>query len=147
MFILQKLRRQSVRRDVRTVCEVVAEDGFRLLGTETLDVSAEGLLVRSEALADVGETVFVSLRIPGGQTWIDAEGTLVRFIRGLRDGDEGRGWGVRFERIDPVDRGILAGSLVGKPPPLPRRGVKRDYAGTIAELWRERLFEAHPAFG
>ena len=147
MFILPELRRQSVRRDAHTECQVVAEDGFRLLGERTLDVSDEGLLLQSEALADIGETVFVSLKVPGGVSWSDAAGVIVRYIRGLRDGDRGRGWGIRFEQIDPVDRGILRGALVGRPPPLPCRVVKRDYATTIADIWRQRLLETHPPFG
>ena len=76
---------------------------------------------------------------------VDHGATLL--IRGLRDGDRGRGWGIRFEQIDPVDRGILRGALVGRPPPLPCRVVKRDYATTIADIWRQRLLETHPPFG
>ncbi|MEM9067040.1 MAG: PilZ domain-containing protein [Myxococcota bacterium] len=133
-LIASAAQRTSLRRSVRTSCQVVAEDGFRLLGEETLDVSGEGLLLRSTATARIGETVLISLRIPHGQSWIDAEGTITRVVRGLRVSDLARGFGVRFHRISGFDRALLQGALETLPPPSPARRVRPDYAATVANI-------------
>ena len=126
--------RGTLRRAVRTVCQVVAEEGFRLLGEETLDLSPRGLLLRSDAEATIGEPVFVALRTPRGQSWIDATGRVARIVRGTRRRDRGRALGVRFDRLAPIDAALLAASLRGFPPPAPARRVRRDYAGTVSLL-------------
>lgn len=127
-------QRRGLRRSISTHCQVVTDEGFRLLGEETLDVSDKGLLVASRASACLGEKVFVSLRLPRGQTWIDAEGTIVRVVRGLRNGDSGRGFGIRFERIDDFDLILLRSALDGVPPTVPSRRVRPDYAATVANI-------------
>ena len=127
-------QRKGLRRAISTECQVVTEEGFHLLGEETLDVSDKGLLVASHASACIGETVFVSLRLPRGQSWIDAEGTVVRVVRGLRNGDAGRGFGIRFERIDDFDLILLRAALDGVPPTVPARRVRPDYAATVANI-------------
>ncbi|MAQ18643.1 MAG: PilZ domain-containing protein [Sandaracinus sp.] len=131
--IFQKRERKQVRRALRTECHAVAEDGFRFLGERTLDLSEGGILLRSDAEAEVGESVLLSLRVPNGRTWIDAQAIVTRVVRGLRAGDEGRAYGLAFEDIAPLDRAILAGSL-GGPPPTPTRGLRRDYAGSVLAL-------------
>ncbi len=132
--ILEKRERRLVRRALRTDCHAVAEDGFRFLGDTTLDLSEGGILLRSDQEAEVGETVLLSLKVPGGRTWVDAEATIARIVRGHRTEDEGRAYGLRFEAIAPLDRAILAGSLQGAPPPPPARGIRRDYAGSVSAL-------------
>lgn len=132
--ILRAAQRRSLRRSVRTECEVVAEEGFRLLGTWTLDLSADGLLLDSGAPVVIGEPVLISLRIPRGSTWIDAEGRVARAIAGQRLGDCGTALGIRFERVDAVDRAILDASLLGLPPTFPRRHMRMDYAATVGAL-------------
>lgn len=127
-------QRRGVRRAIRTECQVVTDEGFHLLGEETLDLSDKGLLVKSHASACIGETVFVSLRLPRGQSWIDAEGKIVRVVRGLRNGDQGRGFGIRFERIDDFDLILLRSALDGVPPSVPARRVRPDYAATVANI-------------
>jgi c-di-GMP-binding flagellar brake protein YcgR len=132
--ILEKRERRLVRRALRTDCHAVAEDGFRFLGDVTLDLSEGGILLRSDEEAEVGETVLLSLKVPGGRTWIDAEATVARIVKGHRTEDRGRAYGLRFERIAPLDRAVLAGSLEGAPPPPPARGLRRDYAGSVFAL-------------
>lgn len=132
--IVEKRERRMVRRALRTECHAVAEDGFRFLGEQTLDLSECGVLLRSDREAEVGETVLLSLKVPGGRSWIDAEATIARIVRGQRTGDEGRAYGLRFEQIAPLDRAVLAGSLEGSPPPPPARGLRRDYAGSVLGL-------------
>jgi len=132
--ILEKRERRLVRRALRTDCHAVAEDGFRFLGDRTLDLSEGGILLRSDEAAEVGETVLLSIKVPGGRTWVDAEATIARIVRGHRTRDEGRAYGLRFERMAPLDHAVLAGSLEGSPPPPPARGLRRDYAGSVLAL-------------
>ncbi|MEO0326369.1 MAG: PilZ domain-containing protein, partial [Myxococcota bacterium] len=124
--------RSTVRRAVRTRCEVVAEQGFRLLATETSDVSDMGLLVPSAAGVALGEVVFVSLRLPARVSFIDAEAEVVRVLRGRRHTDHTRSIGLHFTRIDAADRALLLASLRGLPPPIPARPRPKDYAASVA---------------
>ncbi len=133
-FIEEATDRSSIRRAVHTQCQVVAEWDFRLLGERTLDISREGLLLDTRAAAAVGEPVFIALKVPSGSSWIDAMGRVVRIVRGRRGSDAGRGIGIRFEQMSPLDRAILNGSLVGRPPSIPARRVRPDYAATVAAL-------------
>jgi hypothetical protein len=126
------LERKVLRRQVRANCQVVAEEGFRLLGIRTLDLSDEGLLLHSSASVAVGERVFVSLEAPGMREWVDAEAVVARVIRGRRDTDMLCGVGLSFVRMDPLDRAILRASLVDRPPPVPARHPRKDYVGSIA---------------
>lgn len=126
--------RRSLRRVARTCCQVVADDGFRLLGEETLDLSPDGLLLRSDATARLGERVYVSLRLPRGRSWIDAEGEVARVVRGLRRTDPAPALAVRFTRIDAFDRALLSGALERLPTVRAARQVRRDYAATVANI-------------
>jgi len=126
------LERKVLRRQVRANCQVVAEEGFRLLGIRTLDLSDEGLLLHSSAPVAIGERVFVSLEAPGMRDWVDAEADVVRIVRGRRDTDMLCGIGLAFVRMDPLDRAILRASLARRPPPIPARHPRKDYVGSIA---------------
>ncbi|MEM1413558.1 MAG: PilZ domain-containing protein [Myxococcota bacterium] len=128
--------RGAIRRAVKTRCEVVAEQGFRLLATETSDVSDTGMLVPSPHGVALGEVVFISLRLPERISFIDAEAEVVRVIRGRRTTDRERSVGLRFTRLDPGDRALLVASLEGLPPPIPARKQPRDYAGSVAVFAR-----------
>jgi hypothetical protein len=124
--------RTQLRRSVRIDCEVVSERGFRLLARRALDLSTDGMLVQSDAQVDVGDDVIISFTAPGGRFWMDAEATVARVVRGIREGDtRGRCLGLRFRTLDSMSRAVLAASLRGLPPPIPSRHVRRDYASTI----------------
>ena len=125
------LARSTLRRAVRTRCEVVAEQGFRLLATETSDVSDAGLLVPSLEGVALGEVVFVSLRLPARVSFIDAEAEVVRVVRGRRASDRERSIGLHFTRIGAGDRALLIASLRGLPPPVPSRARPKDYAASV----------------
>ena len=126
--------RRAVRRAVRVRCQAVAEDGFRLLGVVGFDVSVGGMLLPSDVAVTVGEPVVVSLLAPGGRSWLDAEARVARIVRGRRTTDAFQGIGLRFERMEAIDRAILAGSLHGFPPPVPARGRRRDYARAVRRI-------------
>ncbi|MBC7174071.1 MAG: PilZ domain-containing protein [Polyangiaceae bacterium] len=135
MMWLQDARdRQSVRREVRAECQAVADEGFRLLGIRTLDLSEEGMLLHSSADVALGETVYVSVKAPNTLEWIDSEAVVVRLVRGRRDTDGRCGIGLRFIGMDAVDRAILSGSLRDVPPPVPARNARKDYARAVREI-------------
>lgn len=115
------LQRLSLRRQVETECQVVTYPGFRLLGTEVLDLCCEGMLLRSDVEVELHTPVILSLRIPRGLSWIDAEAEVVRLIACRREGDVGRCLGLRFHAMERSSRALLSASLEGLPPPYPRR--------------------------
>jgi len=126
--------RAAVRRAVGVECQAVAEEGFRLVGTRVLDASESGVLVLSDEAVRLGEPVILSMRVPRGRSWIDAECSVARIVRGYRRTDPLRAVGLRFEAIDPVDRAILLGSLAPLPPPVPARHLRLDYAATVHDI-------------
>lgn len=129
--IAYRSERRSLRHAAELICHVVRERGFVHIGGSTLDISTDGMRVCSDADVAVGDEVVLSVRLPRGRHWIDAQGVIVRIERGVRDGDLGRAIAIAFTAIDPVDRAMLAGATAAVPPPVPRRSVRRDYAATI----------------
>lgn len=135
-FILEAEERSSVRRAVGTECQVVSSDGFSLVAQRTLDVSPDGLLAPTECLPVLGSELFVSLRIPGTRLWVGAEATACRLVRARRRGEWTPAVGIRFTRIDPVERAMLRGHLWGKAPTVATRSPRRDYAEAVRRIAR-----------
>ena len=135
-FFYRAAQRRSLRRAVTTECQVVSDRLFRLLSDQALDISKEGMLVESDALTCVGEELIVSFRLPGTRLWLDAEAEVARIVRGRRTGDRHRALGIRFTHIDSLNLAMLSGSLVGTPPPVPHRRLRRDYARTVEMIQR-----------
>lgn len=133
-WIARASQRETVRRAVGTVCQAVVEEGFSLIGERALDLSLDGMLLASDREPEVGTDVIVAFRAPGTGIWLDAEATVVRIVRGRRRSDPARGIGLRFRRLDSVSRAILDGSLAGRPPPVPARLVRKDYARTVRTI-------------
>lgn len=114
-------RRATTRRDVLIPCQAVRERDFKLIANYALDVSVEGMLLRTQGERILtGEAIIVSFPIPG--MWIDAEAFVTRVVHNRRPGDEGPAVGILFDVISPASRAALAAHLHGRPPPLPRRG-------------------------
>lgn len=133
-WIARASQRRTVRRAVGTTCQAVLDEGFTLIGHRALDLSAEGMLLASDREPPIGAEVIVSFRAPGTGIWLDAEAIVARIVRGRRRTDPSRGVGLRFQRLDSVTRAILDGSLAGKPPPVPARKVRKDYARTVRSI-------------
>lgn len=110
-----------------------SEDG-RVLGDQTLDVSWSGIRVRSLTETKIGETVNVSLRLPGSITWIEAEGAVTRVCAGRRPEEQGRSVGVRLHKMDGMLRLLLATVSRHYPRPRAARGESRDYARTVQRI-------------
>lgn len=132
-IVLGARDRMSIRRGAEIDCQVVTESDFRLVGVRARDISTRGMLVETPDAFEVGASLIVSMRLPRTQIWIDAEAVIARHLRGRRLGDRAPGVGIRFTRLDTLDRVMLATSLIGLPPPVPTRSLRKDYARTV---WR-----------
>lgn len=133
-LLVRRNQRREIRRAVRLMCRVVDEDAFKLIGDHALDVSPEGMLVRSDARIEVGADVIVSFRATDFGIWFDTDASVARVIHGRRPGDSGRCLGLNFKSLSSVHRLILRGHLRHVPPPLPKRAQRIDYAATIKRL-------------
>jgi c-di-GMP-binding flagellar brake protein YcgR len=133
-FFAHRNDRREVRRSVRLACRVVREDDFKLIGARALDVSPGGMLVMCIGDAKLGDSCIVSFKATELGIWFDMEAVVARVIRGKRAKDRGRCVGLRFTKIDPVQRLILRGHLRRSAPPVPHRAPRIDYAGTIRKI-------------
>jgi hypothetical protein len=127
--------RREVRRAHRFYCQVVRERDFRLVATQALDVSPDGIFVAlGELDLEVGEPVIVSFKATRLGLWFDTEAKVSRIVRGRRTGDKGRGAGLSFLTLDRVKRMILRGHLRRVPPPVPKRTQRIDWSKTVWSL-------------
>lgn len=133
MFV-RKNDRRSTRHHVRIDCQVIRESDFRLVGHRTLDLSPDGMLVRTASDVKLGDSVVVSFQATPLGIWIDAEAEVMRIVRGLRPEDEGRAFGLRFKDLSRISHLILRGHLRRVPPPLPQRPRRMDYAATVRQI-------------
>lgn len=123
--ITRSRSRRAVRRAARTRCQAVGVEGFRLLGERALDLSPRGMLVASDAPAELGERVIVSFRAPGSDAlWMDAEAELARIVQGFRPDDPGYCIGLDFTYFERSSRHELLTRLAGVPPPIPSRRMR-----------------------
>lgn len=125
--------RRATRHAVKLDCHVVAEQGFRPIRGQTLDVSAQGIRIATETEVAVGETVVLAMRLPHGRHWVDAHGRVTRVERGVRQGDPGRAVAIEFTAMEPADRAMLVGAVERLPPPVPRRVLRHDYAASVRQ--------------
>lgn len=89
---VDKGRRAGQRREVVEEVSLFDESGEPIV-LETVDLGPEGLFVRSDLLLDLGEELWVSMRIPGGPK-IVVKGQVVHG----QLGGEGKiaGMGIKF---------------------------------------------------
>ena len=127
-------QRRAIRRAVRIPCRVVRSLDAQLLGTQTLDLSPDGMLVPCDAGAEIGDACLVTFTFTDLSIRFAAEATIARVLQGRRPGDPGRAVGLRFQNFDAVKRLILSGHLRKIPPPLPQREQRIDYAATIWQI-------------
>lgn len=130
-FLVRKNERREIRRAFPLTCQVVRERDFRLVAESALDVSPDGMFVASELDLEPGENVHVSFRATHLGIWFDTDATVARIVRGRRQSDRERGFGLRFTTMPSVKRLILRGHLRRVPPPVPRRTQRIDWAATI----------------
>src|ERR1700677_1550414 len=101
-FLVHKNERREVRRRMKVPCRVVSERDFRLLGTNAIDISPDGMLVMSmREMREVapGAGLSVSFRATDLGIWFDAEAKVARIVRGRRPKDRGQCLGISFTRL------------------------------------------------
>ncbi len=135
-LFVRKNDRREVRRAHSFACQVVRERDFRLVATQAIDVSADGMLVATDADLVPGESVIVSFKATKLGLWFDTEAKVKRLVRGRRHGDRGRGAALSFLTLDRVKRLILRGHLKRVPPPVPRRTQRIDWTATVRGVAR-----------
>lgn len=127
--------RQHPRYQVHTGCMVFTEDGERLLGDRSLDVSYNGARVNSLEPARLGEKVRVRIQVPRSDVWIDARGYVARVLPARRRGDGGPSIGIEINRMDGMMRILLASTVRRSPRPrATRRGSARDYVEVVRRI-------------
>ncbi len=134
-ILIRNAQRHSLRRGVMTPCSAVSLSTFDLLGQEVLDLSPQGMLVSCGGPAQLGDRVFVSFKAPGsGGLWLHAEAEVARIVNGWRRNDDGYCVGVHLSYFNAIDRRELNRRLAGRPPPLPKRRMRMDYAETVRNI-------------
>ncbi len=102
-------RRRAQRATVELECQCVDAE-CELIGDRIVNLSADGLLVRTEGgSASVGDTVVVSFRPPRSAVWIDAEARVVRLVTGNRPGAPGVA--LELTSTGPFERELLAATI------------------------------------
>jgi hypothetical protein len=141
-LLVRKNDRREVRRAVSVPCQIVRERDFRLVAETALDVSPDGMLIKTEVDLSPGENVFVSFRATELGIWFDSEARVARVIHGRRPGDKGRAVGISFSTMSRVKRFILRGHLRKVPPPVPRRAQRIDWSTTVMDIAQENAASA-----
>jgi hypothetical protein len=119
------IQRRAVRRAVKTSCQAVGVQEFRLFGERVVDLSPRGMLVACDRPTRIGDEVVVSFQAPGRDAlWLDAEAVVARIIEGQRWGDAGYCAGLDFTYFERDSRHELLARLAGYPPPVPRRRLR-----------------------
>jgi len=127
--------RRATRHAAKLSCQIVRERDFRLVGTKTVDVSADGMRVSTDDYdVRVGDSLLVSFCVTPFGLWFDTEGVVKRVIKGRRPSDKGRrALGISLA-LSPLKRLILRGAIQKIPPPLPARSQRIDWAASIRQI-------------
>ena len=127
--------RQHPRHSIQTGCIVFTQDGERLLGERSLDLSYNGARVRSCEPAKVGEKVRVRIQVPKSDIWIDASGYVARVLPARRRGEADPSIAIEINRMDGMLRLLLAASVRQGPRTLyGERGRARDYVEVVRRI-------------
>lgn len=129
-------RRRASRHVVRVPCQAVRERDFTLLGEVALDLSADGMLLRTSGRVLTGEPVIVSFFEPYAAQWFDVQATVARVVHRRRAGDAERCVGLRFDSLAPAERTRLRDALGARPAYAPRARSPRaaGAAGTVLHV-------------
>lgn len=92
-----------------TQCHAVRAADFSFLGDVALDVSTDGLWLRSDAPAELGDEVFLTLRVPARAAWLDAEARVAAI---LDDGRGGRCLHLQILRMEAPENDALCEGLL-----------------------------------
>lgn len=121
VILARSTPRHAFRRFVRLDCQIVREHDFVSLSDLALDLSTDGMLVRTTSRVLTGEEIVFAFRPPRSNRWIDGVATVARVVHGRRPGDRGRALGLQFSGLARRDTEHLWECLRGLPPPSPLR--------------------------
>lgn len=113
--------RRVTRRAVEAPCVAVDRAEFKLVGQRVIDVSEEGMRVRSDRALPQGRALRVTFQAPTGQ-WMTVDAIVKRVEQGRRGKERGYCLGLEYTRIDGRDE--LRKKLIGIPPPIPARALR-----------------------
>jgi len=119
---------------VRLDCEVVRTRDFEPIGRKAVDLSAHGMQLLAEDEANHGEEVQVFFRVPFSSQHVFVEGVITRVIAGMRTGDWGPAYGVRFGALQADIERALRERLWRFPPTLAWRPRRVDYAASLRQI-------------
>jgi hypothetical protein len=89
----------------------VRERDFKLVASEIVELSENGMLVRPEARVLTGDELLVSFMAPFSRIFIDAEAVVARVIHGRRLTDGEPALGISFQSLDEVSKALLVRNL------------------------------------
>ncbi|MBP9114170.1 MAG: PilZ domain-containing protein [Polyangiaceae bacterium] len=128
-------QRKSLRRAIAVECRVLRQRDNAIVGTTSVDLSLEGMLVPTWCEMEAKEPLVVTFRIPQLRRTFSTDAHVARFLRGRRGTDRrGPCIGIEFDSLDALSRLYLGGHLRRVPPPLPARSKRVDYAATIRKI-------------
>ncbi len=111
--------RSAMRKAKKIDCQLVRVRDCQVFPERTVDLSEDGMLVRSDADMAVGDRLIVSFQATDLGIWFNTEATVTRLVRGRRAEDRGQAFGLRFHGLDRVRRLLIRGALRKVPPPFP----------------------------
>ncbi len=135
------VRRSVVRRAVHLSCGVRSELWDGLAPFVATDLSQDGLRLCSPFALTEGQELVVTFTPP---RWPDSAGPINALARvthvalprrhdDLRHGAPA-GMGLSFLHVDPTSRALLALTLRGLPPPLPKAAIERAPAARVVRV-------------
>lgn len=127
-------QRRAIRRAIQIPCTLIRSRDLKVVGTQSLDLSQDGMLVGALDEVSEGEGMLVSFTFTRFAIPFHVEGQAARVLRGRRAKDRMPAIAMSFESLDAVSRLILRGHLRKIPPVLPARARRIDYAATVARL-------------
>jgi hypothetical protein len=130
-FVVHAVERGAPRRQLRLDCEVVRTRDFEPIGSKAVDLSGRGMQLLAENEAAHGDEVQVFFRVPFSSLRVYVEGVVTRVIAGMRSGDWGPAYGVRFGALPGHIETALRETLWRFPPTLAWRPRRIDYAASV----------------
>ena len=127
-------QRRSIRRAVSIPCTLMRAQDLKVVGTRSMDLSPDGILVGVFDEMKVGEDMIMSFSLTPFSIPFHVEGRVARFLRGQRQRDRMPAAAMSFDSLDAVGRLILRGHLRRIPPVLPQRTRRIDYAATVMRI-------------
>ena len=100
------------------LCQAVRERDFTLLGEVALDLSPDGMMVRSDSRVLTGEPVIVSFFEPHMGRWYDLQASVARIVHARRPTDSERCVALEFDALPNDERYGLFDALHARETPF-----------------------------